>query len=362
MKYPEFCRDALRRAEKIRIPKKVEIRERVNITYLRPKNIIVSGMGGSSVGGEILRDWLRATVPIPIDVNRDYDLPAYADKDTLVFVVSYSGNTEETLASFVEAIKRRCMTIAITSGGHLLSLSERLSLPHVKIPRVLAPRVAIPYLFFPLPILLEKMGLSLEVEEEIEEAIMVLEELRDEIGPKTPTEANPSKRLALNLVGTIPVVYGFREYRALARRLKTQFNENSKIPSKHDVFPELKHNEVSGWEAPDSLTRQFSFVLLRGRHEPAEIQHSIEATKLLAIRKKTFEIYSRGDKKLARMFSILQIGDFTTIYLAILQEKDPRLISNIASIKEETRRRLNSLDGLLDEVQRITDHDISIER
>ena len=131
VKTPDYCRDAIKRAEQTVVPNNVN-----------PKNIVVVGMGGSAIGGEILKDWLRDKLAIPIEVCRDYTFPAYANKNTLVFANSYSGNTEETLSAFLAAVKRKCTTTAITSGGHLEAFCKKLKIPHVIIPKGLPPRVA----------------------------------------------------------------------------------------------------------------------------------------------------------------------------------------------------------------------------
>ena len=353
---PKYCEDAVELAKKVRIPNEVNISSEISIKYGKPQQIIVAGMGGSAIGGEILRDWLRDELPIPIEVCKDYTLPAYANENTLVFAVSYSGNTEETLNAFVDAIRRKCMTITVTSGGHLLSFSEKLRIPHVTIPRGLSPRVAIPYIFFPMPVLLARMGILPNVDDDIQEVIRVLERLGEENSPQTPTERNPSKKLALELAETLPVVYGFRQYGAISRRLKTQLNENSKVLSKHDVFPELSHNEVVGWEAPEAFTKKFSIILIRDRDEPPEIQHRIEATKALALRKaqRVLEIYTKGKRKLAKMFSVSQVGDFASIYLAILRDTDPAPVEIIDKIKMEMSKRLNVVEKLSTEISKIT--------
>jgi glucose/mannose-6-phosphate isomerase len=345
MKTPDYCRDAVKRARQAKVPEKV-----------KPKNIIIAGMGGSAIGGEILQDWLREELPIPVEVCKDYVLPAYANEDTLFFANSYSGNTEETLSAFVEAIRRRCLTMSITSGGHLLSFSKKLQVPHVMIPSQLPPRVAIPYLFFPSPVLLERMGVLSGKEEEIEEAVQILKRVGEENSPETPTENNTAKKLALELVETTPIIYGFRQYQAIARRLKTQFNENSKVPSKNDVFPELNHNETVGWEAPEALTKNYSILLIRDPDEPPEIKHRIEATKSLALHKakKVLEIHARGKGKLAKMFSVLRVGDFTSVYLAILQKVDPTPVNIIDRIKVEMKKRFDVTEKLQAEIQKMT--------
>ncbi len=351
----EHCRDAIQRAKRVEIPKEIKISKNITIQYRKPKNIIIAGMGGSAIGGEILKDWLQNRLPTPIQVCREYRLPAYADKDTLVFAVSYSGNTEETLSAFLDAVKRGCMTLTITSDGQLLPLAEKLGIPHVTIPGGMPPRTAIAYLFFPLPVLLEKLGVLQNINEELEEAMQVLEKLSLETAPQVAAENNPSKKLALELNGAIPVVYGFRQYSAIAHRMKAQFNENTKIPCKHDVFPELNHNEVMGWEAPETLTKQFTIMLIRDRDEPLEIKHKIEATKLFALKKtqKILEIHARGKHALAKMLSAMYIGDFTSVYLAILQGTDPTPVETISRIKKELKNRSNVVEKLIEEAQKI---------
>ncbi len=353
MKLPEYCEDAIKRAKKLQIPRKAEISQRFSIRYRKPKNILIAGMGGSAIGGEMLRCWLRDELPVPVDICRDYNLPAYANKDTLAFVISYSGSTEETLSAFVDATRRRCMTITITSGGHLLSLSKKLNIPHMVIPDGFPSRASFPYVFFPPAILLNKMKIISDTEGEIEEAISVLKSVSKENSPRTSTESNPSKRLALELEGTIPVVYGFGLYEAVAHRMKTQFNENSKLLSMYDLFPELNHNEIVGWEASESLTKNLSVILLRDHKEPSEIKHRIELTKSLLSdkAKKTHEIYARGKGKLARMFSLLLMGDSLSVYLAILYGTDPTPVRNIEVVKRGMRKRFDLAERLKTEIE-----------
>ncbi len=336
-----YCKEAVKRARM------------VSVRYVQPQQIVIVGMGGSAIGGEILRDWLLDELPISVEVCRDYVLPAYANEDTLVFAISCSGKTEETLSAFVDAVKRGCKTITITSGGHLLSFSEKLRVPHVIVPSELPSRVTLPYLFFPLPIFLEKLGVLRNKDKEIQETIEIVEKLSRENSPETPATENPSKKLALELNETIPVIYGFRQYAAIARRLKTQLNENSKTPSRHDVFPELNHNEVVGWEASEALTKRFSVVLIRDNKEPPEIKHRIEATKSLVLQKaqKVLEVYAQGESKLARIFSVLFTGDLASVYLAILRNTDPTPVESINKIKEEMGKRFNAIEELKKEIR-----------
>lgn len=356
-KTPECCQDAIQRAKAISIPNEAEISEKITIRYREPKNIIIAGMGGSAIGGEILQDWLQDRLAIPIHICRDYVLPAYADRNTLVFAVSFSGETEETLSTFVDAVGRKCMTVAMSSGGHLFSFSKKLQIPHVTIPNGRPPRAAIPYLFFPLPILLEKMDVISNVGREIDETIQVLEKVSEENSPLIPTKENMSKTLALGLAETIPVVYGFRQSRVIAHRIKTQFNENSKLFSAYNVFPELNHNEAVAWEANETSTRKFSVVLIRDHDEPPEIRHRIEITKMLAFHKaqKVLEIFAIGKQRLAKMFSVLLTGDFASVYLAILRGIDPTPVKTIDKIKVEMSRKSNVLQRLDEKILKIVE-------
>jgi glucose/mannose-6-phosphate isomerase len=329
-KTPDYCRDAIERAKQVKVP------ETVN-----PKNVVVVGMGGSAIGGELLKDWLRDTLPIPIEVCRDYTLPAYVNKDTLVFANSYSGNTEETLTAFLSATERNCTILSVTSGGQLRAFCKKLKIPHVIIPSGLQPRVAVAYMFFPLPILMEKLGILSNIEVELEEAIAVIENVAKANAPEIPTKVNNAKQLANEIAGTIPVVYGFRQYSSVSHRLKAQFNENSKVPSKSEDFPELNHNETVGYDAAAKFTKTFSVILIRDSQEPSELRNRIETTTDLVFKRanKVLEINAKGKGKLAKMFSVLFTGDFASVYLAILQNIDPTPVNIIVRVKNELAKK-----------------------
>ena len=181
---PNYCRDAIERAKQVIVSENV-----------KPKNIVIVGMGGSAIGGEILQGWLRDTLPIPIEVCRDYTLPAFINKDTLIFANSYSGNTEETLTAFLTAIQRKCTVLAVTSGGQLEAFCKKLQLSHVIVPSGLQPRVAIPYMFFPLPVLMEKVGILSNIDDELEETIRVLEKVTKANAPNILTQDNRQNSL-----------------------------------------------------------------------------------------------------------------------------------------------------------------------
>lgn len=328
----DYCLDAINRAKLVKL-----------IPRVKPKNIVIIGMGGSAIGGEILKDWLREKIKISIEVCREYILPKYVNNDTLIFANSYSGNTEETLASFLEATKRKCTIIAITSGGKLETFCKKLNIPLVKVPKNLQPRVAVPYMFFPLPILLEKIGIISNIEIELKETINILEKIAKANAPNIITENNQAKQIAKEILGTKPIIYGFRQYNSVAYRIKAQLNENSKIPSKSDIFPEINHNETVGYEAPSSMIKSNSIIIIRDSQEPFEIKNRIEVTKDLVFKKakKIIEINAEGKGRLAKMFSVICIGDFVSVYLAILQNKDPTPVKIIDRVKQELAKKSN---------------------
>jgi glucose/mannose-6-phosphate isomerase len=329
-----FCVEAPKHYQKA-----AKIAEKVALRYPKPANIIVAGMGGSGIGGELLKDWARDKAQMPIEVSRDYSLPAYANEKSLVLIVSYSGETEESLSAFLDAAKKKCVIHCISSGGSLLEFAEKLNVPYLRIPSDMPPRAALPYLFTPLLKALEKMKMVSSVSEDFSEAIKILERISGENAPEKLARANFSKTLALGIDESVPVVYGFGVYRSVAQRFKQQFNENSKVPSKWEFFPELDHNEIVGWEKAGKLAKCFSTIFIRDKNEPNEIRSRIETTKaLMHPDSKMFEVWAQGKSALAKMLSTICIGDFTSVYLAILRKVDPTPVNTIALLKEKMKQ------------------------
>jgi glucose/mannose-6-phosphate isomerase len=325
-----------------------------SINYPKPRTIIVAGMGGSAIGGELIKDWARDRIAIPIEVCREYSLPAYADKNTLAIIVSYSGETEETLGVFLDAVKRRCMTLCISSGGTLQEFAQKLSVPYLLVPSGMAPRASLPYLFIPLPILLEKVGSVSNITSEISDTIKSLKQVSDASSPEKLLDKNFAKKLAVSISGTAPVVYGFEIYCSVAHRLKTQFNENSKVPAKWECFSELNHNEIVGWEAANELARHFSAIFIRDDSESEAMRARIGITQEL-MRKKSLKIYEVkgvGKSRLAKMSSVICIGDFTSVYLAIMRGIDPTPVKSIASLKEKLKQS-GTKEKIIGELQKI---------
>lgn len=307
-------------------------------SYKETKNIMVSGLGGSSVGGDLLKNFLRDKINLPLMVNRSYTLPKWVGKDTLFICVSYSGNTEETLSTYQIAKQAKSKIIVISSGGELTELAKKDGFPCIPVPEVgIPPRTALGYLFFPQLFVIKMLGFADIKDSELSEAIQTLKKLREEIGIDSPKNKNISKKLAEEIYQTIPLVYTTSDYmEGVGIRWKTQINENSKSPVYCEFFSELNHNETMGWEGAEELTGKFSVILLRDKGESQRMVKRINITSSLIKEKtkKILEVYSKGEGLLSRMLSLIYIGDYVSFYLAVLNDVDPTEIKSILSLKK----------------------------
>jgi len=298
--------------------------------------VVFAGVGGSAIGGQLIHDWLFSEARIPIVVSRGHCLPGFVDHETLVFAVSYSGETVETLNAFHQALERGCSIISVTSGGALESLSEEKGIPMVSMPKGLKPRAAIPYQFFIVATVLRRLGMIPNSWGEVQEAFEILKGLRKEIVPEIPTNSNTAKQLAFGLRYKIPFVYGPRLFEGVAYRLSTQLNENSKVPASSGAFPELFHNAVLASEGPEEVLGPLCALIIRDPEEMDEMSRKID--RFIDILKphvgRVIEIKARGRGRLARMFSILYTGDYVSTYLALLNGKDPSSMDAIDSLKK----------------------------
>lgn len=357
LRFPDNLRKAVARAKSIRLPKEAKIGHRV-VRYGGVKKVAVAGMGGSAIAGDILKDWVGSEVRVSMEVCRGYHLPAYIDTDSLVFVMSYSGDTEETLSCMVDAINRGCKIVSISSNGALRRATETLGLPFIQLPKMAAARASLPYLFAPIPQLLAKLGIlpSGKVDQNMKATVEVLNELAQEYAVEVPVEKNFAKQTAIKLYETVPIIYSCNPYRSAALRFKDQVNENCKMPARFDVFPELNHNEIIGWEAPNEITRRYSLILLRGVEELPEVRERIEVLNERIFTKKAksmVEINAQGETKLARIFSLIFTVDMISMYLAVLYNRDPMASEIFPLLKHDITERLGTLKRLEEQIQKL---------
>ena len=298
----------------------------------KPEKIVVCGVGGSAIGGEILSVWARDKCKIPIQVNRGYTLPSFVDKKTLLICVSYSGETEETISCFKQGVKIGCQIVSISSGGTLSRLSRKNNCLHISIPSGIPPRAAIFYTTVPQLMLVQNLGLARCIKE-IKESVELLEEARD-ILPSSPTDKNPAKQLAIKINHSIPCIFGAGISVPAAKRWRTQFNENSKIIAREDELPEENHNDIVGWFGDDK-TKDFVAILLRDKKEHKRIKLRFEFLKDLLNEKAKYvaEVWCKGKSDLAKIFYWIHFGDFVSLYLAFLRNVDPTPVSVIQELK-----------------------------
>lgn len=305
-----------------------------------PNNIVIAGMGGSGIGGDLVKAVGGTEFPCPIIVHRGYTVPAFVSSQTLFIAVSYSGNTEETLLSVEKATAQGAKILAVTSGGKLKTFAAAHGFPCLVIPAGQPPRASLGYLLMPILSILARLGFApdLDFQNDLEETVALLAQLATDFQPDAP-ESQP-KQLAQALYGKLPVIYAPQELEAVAMRWKGQMNENSKSLAYYSVYPEMNHNEIEGWKHPSALTQGCHVIQLRDPIAPSQTQRRMDITAEL-IQPHTAgitQVHSEGRSLLARLSSLAVIGDWTSFYLAILYDQNPTPVRRI----EELKRRLET--------------------
>ena len=309
------------------------------------RNAVIAGLGGSAIGGDLLRAVYEPMLRVPVFVSRDYHIPGFAGRDTLVIAASYSGNTEETLASYDRARKQEAAILAITTGGDLASRAQADGVPVIGIPGGLQPRAAVGYSFVPLVVTACRLELmTARLLDDLDDMIAALNAVRDSCNPDIPQSRNRAKQLATAWLGKLPVIYGSQGERGvIAYRWKSQINENAQAPAYWNVLPELDHNESVGWSGERGQTRlasSFAVVFLRDEHEPEQIRHRVELTKQIVAKHaaSVSDAWPMGDSAAARALSLVYFGDFASCYLAYAYGEDPTPVRAIDWLKAELAR------------------------
>ncbi|KPK96767.1 MAG: hypothetical protein AMJ95_12405 [Omnitrophica WOR_2 bacterium SM23_72] len=327
--FPDQCRAAQILAQKATL-----LFEKRDFT-----KIVFAGMGGSAIGADLIRSYLYFESKIPIVVLREYRLPAYVDEATLVIVSSYSGNTEETLSAYREAQEKKATLLAVSSGGMLKDFASRDKVTFVEMPGNLPPRCSLGYLSIIPLCLLARCGLAPEPSGAIHQMVKTLEDLRNHnLNPGIGQKDNIAKSIALKLYNKLSFIYSSSlSFDVCAIRMRGQIAENSKALSSSHVFPEMNHNEIVGWDNPKKLFKNFVAVILRdkGMHPRVAMRMDITADLIRKEGVEVIEIWSSGEGLLSRIFSLIYIGDFVSLYLAILYGIDPTPVDRVTYLKEQ---------------------------
>ncbi|MFX0125078.1 MAG: bifunctional phosphoglucose/phosphomannose isomerase [Candidatus Hodarchaeota archaeon] len=330
----------------LELPAKAQV-GRYSISYEGPvAQIMICGMGGSAISGEYLSIYLKKHLKIPVIVNRNYDIPAFTSKNSLIILISYSGNTEETISCLITAVKNSAKIIGIGSGGTLETFCKKYYLPFFPIPSGYQPRASFPLLFFPLLKILHSLKLLSLDQSAIDETLSLFRQMRQEYSPEIPTTSNQAKRIAQKLHGRIPVIWS--PFSCVANRMKCQLNENSKILALSEELPELNHNHIVGWESWEK-DNPFILIIYRFQEEHPNVKLRFEITKeILENKVEIVEIIARGKRLLSQLFSATYFGDYISMYLAILNNQDPNTVDSIVFLKNQLEKREQTQTKLID--------------
>ena len=305
-------------------------------SYEGVQNIVLCGMGGSAIGGDLSKSLVNSSLKVPMVVNRNYSMPNWVNSNTLVIASSYSGNTEESLAAYHEAISKGARVVGITTGGKLASLLDGNNNDKVLIPAGLQPRAAVAFSFIPLLYLLEKLkATDGKVLSELDAAIEKIRSMKDVYA--LDDEKNPTYTLAKDIYKTIPVIYGENESTAtIALRWKGQFCENSKMLAYHNDLPEMNHNEIVGWQENPDLLKQISVIWISDKSYNDRNSLRLDSSKevianIPALQRK---VELDGANFTERFIQLLHFGDWVSYWCALLHNTDPSPVVKIDTLKK----------------------------
>lgn len=299
-----------------------------------PLNIVLLGMGGSALAAGLIKSW--KDLPVPFEVVRDYEVPYYVGERTLVIACSYSGNTEETVAALRSAQSKGARTVIIASGGTLKQIATEENIPFVPLIENIQPRMAAFNSLVALSVVFEACGLSGGLIDEIKLSTEFITEAVSNWLPGVPTEQNYAKQLALKAVGKTPVIYGGPKTACVAYKWKISFNENAKNTAFTNAYPEFNHNEFIGWTSHPIEKPFVIFDLVSSFEKPQILKRFELSDRLLSGRRpKANTVALEGDTLLKQLLWGSLLGEFVTIYTAILNGVDPTKVELIEKFKQE---------------------------
>jgi glucose/mannose-6-phosphate isomerase len=306
-----------------------------------PDLLAVGALGGSAIAADLAAVLYRDRLPRPLVTVRDTRWPAYLNPRGLALLSSYSGETEETLSLYREAAALGVPRAAITTGGRLEQWCRRDGCPVMMLPAGSPPRAAVYASWVSISQLVHALGWVEDPSATWTEAAGRLRDRDRERGPRAPEADNPAKRLARQLHGAFVLIYAGTSLGPVATRMRNQINENAKLLAHSADVPELDHNEIVGWERRASLPERTAVVLLRDTEDSPEIEARLTWTGEYAARQgaRVFEVREDDGGRLARMASLVQFGDYLSLYLGLLNGVDPTPIASIVAMKRDLAQR-----------------------
>lgn len=313
------------------------ISRRLELPWERPRSVAILGMGGSAIGGDLVKGIWADRLAVPVEVIRGYDLPAWVGKDTLVIASSKSGGTEETLSALETALQRRCRVVAVSTGGALKTVAEAAGLPFATFPPQGSPRSAVGYSMAIVAGILEKAGVLDLDEAEISAGVAAGRAMAQRCEPGVATADNPAKQLAWSMVDRFVLITASGFLAPVARRWKAQLNENSKATAAFEELPEATHNTVVGFEQPESLRDHLFVVFLKGdlEHPRSALRAQLIGDLLDTAQISHHFVEVTGEGRLGQALSAVVVGDYVSIYLAFMYAVDPSPIAVIDHIKAQ---------------------------
>ncbi|MEX0771595.1 MAG: bifunctional phosphoglucose/phosphomannose isomerase [Balneolales bacterium] len=298
-------------------------------------NICILGMGASAIGGDLIASYAHDNCPLPIQVNRNYDLPAWVNESTLVIVSSYSGDTEETLQAFDIARYRKAGIICISTGGEIMRQAERAGSDRIYVPAGITPRAALAFNFIPLFRIFQYYGFIQDTNDVLHQTAAFLS---DQAELLSNYKDNETLGLAEKIDDTLPIVYSNSTFLAPVNlRWRGQLEENAKILAYGNLFPELNHNEIVGWERIAHLMGRISVIMLHDEDDNPRVKRRMKITEELIENhvSSLITLTTRGPNRLSRLFSLIQVADWTSLYLALNNELDPTPITKVDLLKNK---------------------------
>src|SRR6056297_4763 len=310
--FPDQCKEAISLSKKIKAFKNI-------------KDVVIAGMGGSAFTGDVIQSLVGDE--IEIKVNKDYTLPTHISSKTLVFVISYSGNTEETLNVAKEAKEKGCKIVGISSDGKIEKWCSENDIPFVKVPSGVQPRCALGYLSIPVLKILEKSDLVSNIR---------IKKMTEELYKKKEEIEKKGKKIADILFNKIPLIYSSQKLNCLSYGWKTRLNENSKIHAFAHQFPELNHNELVGYT---NLIGDFYTIIIKDKEDFNRTKKRYDITK------EVIEDYdsdckvieTKGSNLISRIFQTLYLGDWASYYLALKYDVDPEPVDIVEKFKKKLK-------------------------
>ncbi|MCX6651005.1 MAG: bifunctional phosphoglucose/phosphomannose isomerase [Methanomassiliicoccales archaeon] len=297
-------------------------------------NVVICGVGGSAIAGDVITDLLTPTCRIPITTSRHVALPGYANEGTLALVISYSGNTAESLNLYHDATERRCRMVVITSGGELEELAKKDSVPNLKVPPGNQPRASLGYLLGTSAAVLQGAGLG-QVHQELIRAVPALHEYIQSIGVNVPASKNPAKKIALALRQGVAVIYSPRNVRSVALRWQNQINENAKAVSFSGEIPEMDHNQLVGWLEGGQDCSCRPVVLMPEEIHPTVRKMTEVTLQMLNERGlDPVKVELPGKGLMDNVLQGIALGDMVSYYMALLKGIDPAPVTVIKEFKK----------------------------